>query len=108
MVVEFKDNNCFCGVKDIFIRDSKKLLKIFYGANGDLDFDIFGSCNKNENGLRAAIPNIKQHEEVYQYFEQFVNCIIGCEVFDMSDIELEFCDFDNDVTNELNSTQKKK
>lgn len=48
MVVEFKDNNCFCGVKDIFIEDGKKLLKIFYGANADLDFDIFGSCNKNE------------------------------------------------------------
>ncbi len=25
----------------------------------------------------------------------------------MSDIELEFCDFDNDVTDELNSTQKR-
>ena len=59
MVVEFRDNNCFSGVKDIFIRDGKKLLKIFYGANGDLYFDIFGSCNKNENGLRTAIFNIK-------------------------------------------------
>lgn len=107
MVVEFKDNNCFSGVKDIFIRDGKKLLKIFYGANGDLYFDIFGSCNKNENGLRTAIFSIKQHEEVYQYFEQLVNCIIGCEVFDMSDIELKFCDFDNDVTDELNSAQKR-
>lgn len=108
MVVEFKDNNCFSGVKDIFIRDGKKLLKIFYGANGDLYFDIFGSCNKNENGLRTAIFSIKQHDEVYQYFEQLVNCIIGCEVFDMSDIELRLCDFDNDVTDELiNSAQKR-
>lgn len=33
MVVEFKDNNCFSGVKDVFIRDENKLLKIFYRAN---------------------------------------------------------------------------
>jgi len=107
MVVEFKDNNCFSGVKDIFIRDGKKLLKIFYGANGDLYFDIFGSRNEDENGLCTATFNIKAHEDVFPHFEQLVNSIIGCEVFDMVDIELEFCDFDNDVKDELNSVQKR-
>ena len=107
MIVEFNDNNCSSGVKDIFIRDDKKFLKIFYGANGDLYFDIFGSRNKDENGHCIAIFSIKQHEEIYQYFEQLVNCIIGCKVFDIGDIGLEFCDFNNDVTGKLNSVQKR-
>lgn len=88
-MVEFKDNNSFSGVKDIFIRDDKNLLKIFYGANGDLYFDIFGSHNIDENGCHSAIFTIKKHEEIYQYFEQLVNCIIGCEVFDIGNIESE-------------------
>lgn len=107
MVVEFKDNNCFSGVKDVFVRDGKKLLKIFYGANGDLYFDIFGSRNKDEQGLYTATFSIKQQEEVYQYFEQLVNSIIDCKVFDMSKIELEFCDSDNSITNEMSSVQKR-
>lgn len=107
MVVEFKDNNCFSGVKDVFIRDGNKLLKIFYGANEDLYFDIFGCRNKGENGLYTATFSIKQHEEVYQYFEQLVKSIIGCEVFDMLDIELEFCNFDNDVTDGISPVQKR-
>jgi len=107
MVVEFKDNNCFSGVKDVFIRDGKKLLKIFYGANGDLYFDIFGSRNKDENCLCTATFSIGQNEEIYQYFEQLVNSIVGCQVFDMSEIELELCDSDNSITDEINSVQKR-
>lgn len=107
MIVEFKDNNYFSGVKDVFIRDGKKLLKIFYGANGDLYFDIFGSRNKEENGLYTATFSINQDEEIYKYFEQLVHSIVGCKVFDMSEIELELCDFDNGFTNEVNSVQKR-
>ncbi len=102
MTIEFKDNNCFSGVKDILIRDDKNLLKIFYGANGDLYFDIFGSRNKNENGLYTAIFCITHHEEIYQYFEQLINCIIDCKVFDIDD----FCNLDN-VTDGLNSVQQR-
>lgn len=82
MVVEFKDNNCFSEVKDILIRDGKKLLKIFYGANGDLYFDIFGIRNENENGLFTATFSINKNEDVYQYFEQLVNNIVDCKVLE--------------------------
>ena len=86
MEVEFKENNWFNGVKDIFIRDEKKLLKIFYGANGDLYFDIFGSLNKNENNLYTATFSIKKSEMIYSYFEQLVNDIISCKVFEPCEV----------------------
>jgi len=107
MVVEFKDNNCIKGVKDVFIRDGKKLLKIFYGANGDLYFDIFGSHNKEENSLWTATFLINENEEIYKYFEHFFNSIVGCKVFDINEIELELHDFDNSFTNRINSIQKR-
>lgn len=106
MVVEFKDNNFFSRVKDIFIRNDKKTLKIFYGANGDLYFDIFGSHNKAENGRYTATFSIDQDEKIYQYFEQLINSILDCKVFDISEIELELCDFDDDFTDKANSVQK--
>ncbi|HIT10005.1 MAG TPA: hypothetical protein IAC24_00110 [Candidatus Onthousia faecigallinarum] len=102
MEVEFKDNDSFSLVKDVFIRDGNKLLKIFYGANGDLYFDIFGCRNKSGNDLYTAVFTIKQYEEIYQYFEQLVKSIIDCEVFDMVDIESELSDFDNGVADKIN------
>ncbi len=103
--VEFKDNHCFCGVKDILIRDGIKLLKIFYGGNGDLYFDIFGSRYKDENGLNIGTFTIKQTEEIYPYFEQLINHIIDCKVFDISEIELALCD-DDHVADEIAAVQK--
>ncbi len=105
MVVEFKENHCLCGVKDVLIRDGKKLLKIFYGANGDLYFDIFGSRNKEENSLCSATFSINKNEEIYKYFQFLVNNIIFCKVFDMSETELELCDFNKIFTDD--SIQKR-
>lgn len=101
MIVEFKDNNCFSEVKDVFIRDDKELLKIFYGGNGDLYFDVFGSRSKGENGLYIATFSIKGTEETYQYFEQLVNNIIDCKVFNMSKMG-----YSNNGTDEISSTLK--
>ena len=92
MIVEFKNNNYFDKVKDILIRDKKKLLKIFYGSNLDLYIDIFGDCNIDENGQYNAIFSINKNQEIYQYFENLIDNIIKCKVFDTSDIKLEICD----------------
>ena len=50
MVVEFKECEMDYNVKDIYIRDNNKVLKIFYGNNGDLYFDIFGVRKRNDDG----------------------------------------------------------
>ncbi len=110
MIVEFKNNNYFDKVKDILIRDGKNLLKIFYGSNLDLYIDIFGDYNIDENGQYNAIFSINKNQEIYQYFENLMDNIIKCKVFDASDIKLEICDIkeqmnellkDNDVYNRL-------
>lgn len=88
MKIEFKKNNNFKDINDIFIRDGKKLLKIFYGANGDLYFDIFGSHNKDEFGRYNAPFIINQTDDIYLYFENLINDIINCHVYDESDIDL--------------------
>ena len=110
MIVEFKNNNYFDNVKDILIRDGKNLLKIFYGSNLDLYIDIFGDYNIDENGQYNAIFSINKNQEIYQYFENLMDNIIKCKVFDAIDIKLEICNTkeqmnellkDNDVYNRL-------
>lgn len=100
MTVEFKNNDCFNKVKDILIRDENKLLKIFYGSNFDLYIDIFGEHNIDENGYYNATFSINQSQEIYQYFENLIDSIIKCKVFDASDIELGICDTKEQI-NEL-------
>ena len=91
MIVEFKNNDCFTKVKDILIRDEKKLLKIFYGSNGDLYINIFGEHNIDENGNYTATFSINKKEEIYQYFESLIDNIIKCNVFDVNDNESKKC-----------------
>lgn len=105
MTVEFKNNNCFSEIKDILIRDEKNLLKIFYGANGDLYIDIFGDHNTDENGYYIATFSISQNEEIYYYFESLIDNIINCKVLDVSDIELELCSTKEQMNELLNSSQ---
>lgn len=91
MILEFKNNDSFTEVKDILIRDGKKLLKIFYGSNGDLYIDIFGDHNIDENGHYTATFSLTQDQEIYQYFESLIDNIIKCKVYDISDFELAKC-----------------
>lgn len=91
MTVEFKNSDCLNQAKDILIRDKQKLLKIFYGSNGDLYIDIFGERNINKNGNYTATFSIDQNQEIYQYFKSLIDDIIQCKVFDVSDIEFEMC-----------------
>ncbi len=108
MIVEFKNNICLKGIKDILIKDGKKLLKIFYGNSGDLYFDIFGDHNIDNNNPHTASFTIKQYEEVYQHFEELIHSIINCKVFDTTEIELEFCNPNDPAINEINEKLKVK
>lgn len=105
MTVEFKNNNFFDKVKDILIRDEKKLLKIFYGSNGDLYIDIFGNHNIDENGQHTAIFFIYKNQQIYQYFEELIDNIIKCKVFDGNDIGLEMYNNIEQTNRLLNSSQ---
>lgn len=105
MTVEFKNNDCFDKVKDILIRNEKKLLKIFYGSNGDLYLDIFGDHNINEDENYTATFSINQNQEIYQYFESLIDSIIKCKVFAVSDIELEMCNTKEQMNELLKSNQ---
>lgn len=105
MTVEFKNNDCFDKVKDILIRNEKKLLKIFYGSNGDLYLDIFGDHNINEDENYTATFSINQNQEIYQYFDSLMDSIIKCKVFAVSDIELEMCNTKEQMNELLKSNQ---
>jgi len=105
MKIEFKGNDYLNKVKDVLIRDGKKLLKIFYGANGDLYIDIFGDYNIDENGYYTANFSINQKEEIYSYFEGLIDNIIGCKIFDISDVELDLCNSKEQKNELLDSSQ---
>ena len=105
MTVEFKNNDCFNNVKDILIRDGKKLLKIFYSSNFDLYIDIFGEHNIDEEGYYNATFSINQDQEIYHYFESLIDNITTCKVFDVSDIELKIGDTE-ELKNELSNSNQ--
>lgn len=105
MTVEFKNNDCFNKVKDILIKDGKKTLKIFYGANGDLYIDIFGEHNIDEDGNCTADFSISKNQEIYHYFDSLFDNIIKCNVFETSDFELEMCNTQKQIGKSLISSQ---
>lgn len=78
-MIEFKDNYIYKGLKDIFIRDGKKTLKIFYGGNGDLYFDILGERRQLDSQIYEYIAEflIKNGNEEWFLFNKLINDIIN-------------------------------
>lgn len=105
MTVEFKNNNCFDEAKEILFKEGKKTLKIFYGSNGDLYIDIFGDHNIDKNGYYTATFSINQNQDTYQFFKNLIENIISCNVFNVSDIELELCHTESQIKKLLNARQ---
>lgn len=105
MYIEFKNNNCFNEIKDILIRNGKKLLKIFYGANGDLYIDIFGNLVTDENKNITSTISINKNEEIYQFFNNLMDNIVNCKIFGVSDIELELCNNEHEKQELLNQSK---
>ena len=89
MVIDFKNNGIYPSLKDIFIRQDGKTLKIFYGATDDLYFDIFGDYSFNESGIRTSKFCIVKDSDIYSYFDNLFNAILNCEVYD-DDNDLDF------------------
>ncbi len=86
MVVEFKNNYIDSNLKDVYIRQDGKTLKIFFGGNGDLYFDIFGSFNYNE-GIRTSSFCINSNTDIYNYFNEFFNDVLNCKIYNNNDLE---------------------
>ena len=82
MVVEFRDSGLNYNIKDIYIRDGKKVLKIFYGDNGDLYFDIFGDRKINNDGFNYTSFLINCDDSLFTFFENLYDDIKEYLVFD--------------------------
>lgn len=108
MKIEFKNNTCFSNIPDILIRKDNGALKIFYGSNGDLYIDIYGSYNLDGNGNYTADFYIDKNEKGYEYFEILINNIINCNVLNVSEIELMLCSDQDQVKELLNSNKAYK
>jgi len=78
MMVDFKTNSFFNSLKDIHLREGKKLLKIHYGGTGDLYFDIFG-VSEEEKEKSVATFEIEQESEIYPFLEKLYTSIINHE-----------------------------
>ena len=85
MIIEFKDNNIYPSLKDIFIRQDGKTLKIFYGATGDLYFDIFGHYHFDASGSRTSKFCINKDSDAYSYFDNLFHNILDYKVYDDND-----------------------
>ena len=91
MEIKLRDNGCFQNVKDIILIKDNKTLKIFYGGNGDLYFDIFGNFEECESGYIACFE-IDKEDKVYPYFERLIEAIREAKVFTPSETQMELID----------------
>lgn len=92
MNIEFKNNYIYDNLKDIYITQDGKTLKIIYGGNGDLYIDIFGEYSINELGVNNATFCIKKDSDLYYCFDSLLNSILNCQVYNI-DEELEISTF---------------
>lgn len=106
MIIDLEESNCSYGSKNILIRDGQKLLKLFYGANGDLYLDMFGDRNIGENGNYIASFSINKDEGVYSYFDELISNIVYCNVYDLSDVELKLCSSFKQLEHEISNIRK--
>lgn len=91
MKIELRDNGVFPNVKDIFIRKDNKTLKLFYGGNGDLYFDIYGQYDETEEGYTTYFE-IDKEDTVYPYFKSLLQSIREAEVYTPSEAQMELID----------------
>lgn len=91
MKIELRDNGVFPNLKDILIRKDNKTLKLFYGGNGDLYFDIYGEYTETEEGYNAYFE-IDKEDEVYPYFKRLIETIRDAVVFIPSETQTELLD----------------
>ena len=83
MKVQFRENDVFKNLKDIFIIKETQALKIFYGGNGDLYFDVLCTFNQNNKTTTFSISN---NDVIYDYFNELYNNILYCNVFNNLEI----------------------
>lgn len=99
MTIDFKYNAINSNLKDIFIRDDGKSLKIFFGGNGELYFDIFGDYTYDEKGARTSGFFIAKDSDIYYHFDNLFNDILNYQVYD--EIDPEFFESNVDLNKEL-------
>ena len=79
-MIEFVDNCKDKNIKDIILKNDDKKLKIFYGMNSDLYFDISEKEQENTEKTGKEIDFlIKNEDEAWIYFNRMFNRIINDE-----------------------------
>lgn len=106
MLVVFKNSPFSDDIKDIYIQKDEKTIKIMFGGNGDLYIDIFGPKNTGPGGEIISIFKMNQDDEVYSYFEELIDNILNCRVYEINEMELEFCQTEEDKKNKIKYIEK--
>lgn len=73
MLLELRDSGYNNNVKDVYIRNDKNVLKIFYGDNGDLYFDIFGDRKVNNDGFNY----IDMSDILFPFFKLYMMILLN-------------------------------
>ena len=78
MYIDFRNNDHVQGVRDIILQneEEQKRMTIFYGGNGDLYFDYFGSFQKDNQGRRVGTFTILEQDACYPLFATCYNQIL--------------------------------
>ena len=76
-MIEFRENYKDKDIKDIVLKNDNKQLRIFFGGNLDLYFDIYEYGRKASEIIGAKIDYlVKNEDEAWIYFNRLYNRIV--------------------------------
>lgn len=90
---------------DIILEKDQKKLKFIFGANGDLYWVLISE--KLEDKKKDSFEITKENYEIYQYFDQLYHDIATCNLFEVADWKLEFCDTEEEKRKIQNEVQER-
>lgn len=82
---------------DIKISHENKILKILFAGNGDLYWCAYDLDNIDKEMVTFEIT--KENYDVYQLFEKLYDKIATCQVFKVSESDLNFCEGKDEIIN---------
>lgn len=97
----YKNNDYY----DVSITDGKKVFEMIFGGNLDLHWNLY-SIDKIDKEKSISFNITKESYVLWGLFDDLFNDFKECNVLEVSDIELNFCDSNEEVRRLYNRCEK--
>lgn len=94
-MIKIMKNKSEFGADDVVINDGDKRFQLLFGGDGDLYWTMIDLSQETNDVVRFFVT--KENYMLYALIEDLYDRVKSCHVFDVEDVELEFCDSAEDV-----------